>query len=148
HSHYCALRQPYMTQFNGNSRGDVMRLAQLAGVLDPGGLRVPVIAGKSTFKLAPLAAANGFMNHDAHDALGDVRATAHLLRVLRTQAPATWSHFPDLVSKARVVDTLLSADFAVMIQHFGVAIAKPVVPVCANPDYPAQWLAIDVTQDP
>jgi hypothetical protein len=35
-----------MTQFNGNIRGDVMRLAQLADALDSGALRVPVIRSK------------------------------------------------------------------------------------------------------
>jgi exodeoxyribonuclease-1 len=148
HSHYCALRQPYMTQFNGNSRGDVIRLAQLAGLIDPGALFVPIVIGKLTFKLAPLAAANGFSDHDAHDALGDVRATAHLLRVIRARAPATWALFPKLVSKGAVVESLLDADFAVVIQHFGVAIAKPVLPICSNPDYPAEWLAINLTRGP
>jgi exodeoxyribonuclease-1 len=148
HSHYNALRQPYMTQFNGNSRGDVMRLAQLASALDPGALRVPVIRGKPAFKLAPLAAANGFSGHEAHDALGDVRATTHILRVIRSRAPTAWALFRDLVSKTRVVDALLSAEFAIVLLHFGVAIAKPVLPICPNPDYPAQWLAIDLTGDP
>jgi exodeoxyribonuclease-1 len=148
HSHYCALRQPYMTQFNGNSRGDVMRLAHLAAALDPGGLRVAVVNGKPTFRLAALAAANGFADHNAHDALGDVRATAHILRLIRSRAPTTWALFPRLVSKVGVVDALLSADFAVVILHFGSGIGKPVLPICSNPEYPAQWLAIDLTRDP
>jgi exodeoxyribonuclease-1 len=148
HSNYCALRQPYMTQLNGNSRGDVMRLAQLAAAIEPGALRVPIIRGRPSFKLAPLAAANGFLGHAAHDALGDVRATIHLMRIIRSRALGAWALFPSLVSRAGVIDTLLGAEFAVVILHFGVAVAKPVLPVCANPDYPAQWLAIDLSYDP
>src|SRR5215472_16640649 len=148
HSNYCALRQPYMTQLNGNSRGDVVRLAQLATAIEPGALRVPIIRGKSSFKLGPLAAANGFTGHAAHDALGDVRATVQLLRIIRSQAPGAWALFSALVSKTRVIETLLGAEFAVVILHFGVAVAKPVLPICANPDYPAQWLTIDLSRDP
>jgi exodeoxyribonuclease-1 len=148
HSHYSALRQPYMTQFNGNSRGDVLRLAQFAGAVDPGALSVPVVLGTPTLKLAYLAAANGFSDYDAHDALEDVRATAHLLRVIRARARAAWALFPKLVSKSGIVELLLEAHFAVVIQHFGVAIAKPVLPICPNPDYPAEWLAIDLSRDP
>jgi DNA polymerase III epsilon subunit-like protein len=51
HSHYCALRQPYMTQFNGNGRGDVMRLAQLAGALDPGTLRDEAVLDRMAARL-------------------------------------------------------------------------------------------------
>jgi len=148
HSNYCALRQPYMTQLNGNSRGDVVRLAQLATAIEPGALRVPIIRGKPSFKLGPLAAANGFTGHAAHDALGDVRATVQLLRIIRSQAPGAWALFSALVSKTRVIETLLGAEFAVVILHFGVAVAKPVLPICANPDYPAQWLTIDLSRDP
>jgi exodeoxyribonuclease I len=131
-----------MTQFNGNRRGDVMRLAQFASVVDPGALRVPIIRGRATFKLAPLAAANGFVGHAAHDALGDVRATVHLLRVIRSQAPNASALFPALVSKTGVVDALLDAEFAVLVSHFGVAVAKPVLPICPNPAYPAQWVSV------
>jgi exodeoxyribonuclease-1 len=109
---------------------------------------VPVIRGKPTFKLALLAVANGFIDHDSHDALGDVRATVHIMRLIRSRAKHAWALFPSLVSKKAVVDALLSAEFAIIILHFGVPVAKPVLPICPNPANPVQWLAIDLTRDP
>lgn len=42
-------------------------------------------------KLDRLAPANGFGDHDAHDALGDVEATIHIARLIRDRAPRLWA---------------------------------------------------------
>ena len=46
--------------------------------------------GKAAFKLDRLAPANGFTEHNAHDALGDVVATIHLARLIKDRAPNVW----------------------------------------------------------
>ena len=149
HSLYCALRHPYLTQSNFNTRCDVMRLVQLAAIIEPDAINVPVSIGKRVFRLELVASTNGFHDHNAHCALSDARATAHLLRVIRARAPATWRLHANLIWKAAVVERLLDAEFAVVIEYFfGTAVAKPVLPICANPDYSSEWLAIDLTRDP
>jgi exodeoxyribonuclease-1 len=148
HGLYAALRQPYAMQYHGNRRADIMRASQLASVLDPGGIEVPRNGGKATFKLQLLAPANGFSEHDAHDALGDARAAAHMLRIIAANAPSTWALLSSLASKHAVVELLQSNEFVIVVEHFGTAVARPVVPICPNPEYPTEWLAIDVTSDP
>jgi exodeoxyribonuclease-1 len=145
---YAALRQPYAMQYHGNSRADVMQASRLASVLDPGSINVPRNGGKATFKLELLAPANGFSEHDAHDALGDARAAAHMLRIIAVNAPSTWALLSSLVNKHTVVELLQRNEFVIVVEHFGTAVARPVVPICPNPEYPTEWLAIDVTSDP
>ncbi|MEL7167684.1 MAG: exodeoxyribonuclease I, partial [Pseudomonadota bacterium] len=43
--------------------------------------------GKVLFKLDRLAPSNGFEDHAAHDALGDVEATIFILDLIRQRAP-------------------------------------------------------------
>jgi exodeoxyribonuclease-1 len=148
HSLYGALRQPYVIQLRGNARGDVLRAAQLARVLDPGSLVVPVKTGKPSFGLETLAQANGYTGHDAHDALGDVHATAHILRTIAHRASSTWELFSRLTDKNAVREMLQSREFVILVEHFGATIARPVAPICANSDYAAEWLGIDLSTDP
>jgi exodeoxyribonuclease-1 len=126
----------------------VLRAAQLANVLEPGSLVVPVKAGRPTFKLEALASANGFSGHATHDALGDVRATAHVLRTIAARAPATWELLSGLADKKAACELLRDPGFVLVVEHFGVAVTRPVVPICPNPDYPTEWLGLDVSVDP
>jgi exodeoxyribonuclease-1 len=135
-------------QYRGNCRADILRASQLASVLDPGSVNVPRNAGKATLKLELLAPANGFSEHDAHDALGDARAAAHMLRVIAANAPSTWALLSSLANRHTVVELLQNEEFVIVVEHFGTAIARPIVPICPNPEYPTEWLAIDVTSDP
>jgi exodeoxyribonuclease-1 len=131
HDLYAGLRPTYLTQYNGNTRSDVLRAAQLASVLGPAALR----AGKTTFTLEALAAANGFGAHETHDALGDVRATTHMLRTIATRAPSTWELLSRLADKNAVFQLLREGEFVLAVEHFGTVIARPVIPVCPNPGY-------------
>jgi len=144
HGLYAGLLPAYLTQYNGNTRSDVLRAAQLASVLGPAALR----AGKTTFTLEALAAANGFGAHETHDALGDVRATTHMLRTIATRAPSTWELLSRLADKNAVFQLLRKSEFVLVVEHFGTVIARPVIPVCPNPGYETEWLGIDVTADP
>jgi len=103
HSFYGTLHTPYITQFDGNIRLDVMLLAHAAAILAPGALAAPINSkGKRSFRLEDLAAANGFNAHNAHDALGDVEATIHVARIIRQKAPGLWKAAEIWVSKAAV----------------------------------------------
>jgi exodeoxyribonuclease-1 len=77
-----------------------------------------------------------------------VRATAHVLRTIAANAPSTSALLLRLTNKDNVVELLQAEEFVVYVEHFGGAVTRPVVPICPNPEYPAEWLAIDATCDP
>lgn len=65
----------YATQFNGNTRFDILPAVYAAYARHPDLLVWPTDdTGRRSFKLDRLAPANGFNAHNAHDALGDVEA--------------------------------------------------------------------------
>ena len=81
----------YETQFNKNDRFDVMLLVQACRARNPEVLNwVKNDKGGLIFKLEIMAPANGFSEHDAHDALGDVEATLHLAKLIAEGAPDLW----------------------------------------------------------
>ena len=61
---YKTLHNPYLTNNNGNSRSDVMRMAQACSIFAPAALKIPTekMAGKSSDCMS-VARANGF-KHD------------------------------------------------------------------------------------
>ncbi|MYI69088.1 MAG: exodeoxyribonuclease I [Boseongicola sp. SB0673_bin_14] len=78
----------FATQFNGNTRLDVLQVLYAVHLRAHEALEWPVDdSGNGVFRLDALAPANGFRDHDAHDALGDVEATRHLLQLVRDRAP-------------------------------------------------------------
>ncbi len=90
---YQTLHPVYLTNTNGNCRGDTMRMAQAASIFAPSKISVPLSdKGKPTFRLGPLTRANNieFDEDDAHDALADVKATVELARLLRRDVPDIW----------------------------------------------------------
>ncbi len=83
--------QIYLTQSAGNDRMDILKLVYAVSALAPEALEWPQNdRGQTSFKLDQLAPANGFEQHDAHDALGDVEATIFITNLIRQKAPAIW----------------------------------------------------------
>jgi exodeoxyribonuclease-1 len=146
HSLYASLRQPYVIQFHGNRRGDVLYAARFANALNPGILTVPLNEKQvDTFALEKLAPANGFTGHQAHDALGDARAAAFIMRLIAARAPATWRLLVDLTDKTAVLDLLEDSDFVLLMQG---ARARPVVPIGLDPDGRNEVWALELHADP
>ena len=99
----------FATQFNGNTRLDVLQILYAVHLRAHDSLNWPVDdAGNAVFRLDALAPANGFQDHDAHDALGDVEATRHLLQLVRERAPDLFNDVLDNRDKAHV-DRLLAS---------------------------------------
>ena len=95
------LHPPYLTNTEGNSRCDAIKIAQSLQLIQPGALAIPLNEkGKPSFKLDQLAPANGFDHANAHDALADVEATIHICRLIRDRAPDHWSQALRFVNKA------------------------------------------------
>jgi len=110
----------FATQFNGNTRFDL--LTALYGVWhrQPDIFDWPVDAdGRVRFKLDRIAPLNGFIAHNAHDALGDVEATIHIARQIAQRAPALWAELLANRDKAHVQASLETYKPMVLVERFG-----------------------------
>ncbi len=112
----------YQTQLANNDRLDLMKVIYAVRDREPDAFEWPLDdLGRESFKLDRLAPANGFANHDAHDALGDVEATIHIASLIRKRAPAVWDQC--LLNRDKhEVDRLLQSGHPVcLIERFGAA---------------------------
>jgi exodeoxyribonuclease-1 len=147
---YQNLHPPYLTNTNGNCRADSLRIAQAIHLYSPGTLTIPKDGnGRETFKLDQLAPANGFQDHAAHDAMGDVEATVHLCRLLAAKEGDHWSNLIRFSQKAAVQD-FIQEEYIYLLSDsfFGKTYSWPVVTLGANPDYGAESLVFNLTVDP
>lgn len=113
------LHPPYLSNTAGNCRTDAMHLVQAASVFAPDCIEIPKdIRGKSVFRLADVSSKNGALNHQAHDALGDVLATIHLAKCIRENAPECWNRFVRFSKKASVADFIEGEDAFVLTEFY------------------------------
>jgi len=151
HSFYANLRAPYVTQFDGNTRMDIMIAAKAVAACASEALRLPVNAKcKKSFKLEDLAAANGMNDHIAHDAMGDVRATMHLAKEMISRAPEVWSMCERMRHKAHV-ENLMEASKPLLHVGWDGDQDKPLVqallPICRDDTNPNEWLCVNLQAD-
>ena len=112
----------YQTQFDNNDRLDLMKVIYAVRDRAPNSLKWPIDErGRESFKLDRLAPSNGFANHDAHDALGDVEATICLASLIRERAPAVWDQCLLNRDKQQVERLLKSGHPVRLIERFGAA---------------------------
>jgi exodeoxyribonuclease-1 len=110
----------FATQFNGNTRFDILTALYAVWHRQPDLLEWPVDAdGRVRFKLDRIAPLNGFAAHNAHDALGDVEATIHIARQIAQRAPALWSELLANRDKGQVHATLEAFQPMALIERFG-----------------------------
>lgn len=110
----------YRTQLDGNDRMDLMKLIYAVRVLRPDVLEWPLNpSGQISYKLDQLAPANGFANHDAHDALGDVEATIHIAELIRKGTPDVWAEALRNRSKQQNNDLLETGKPLRLVERFG-----------------------------
>ena len=97
----------YMTQMNGNSRLDILTAVYATFALSRESLNWPVNEDNiNTFKLDKMAPANGFNEHNAHDALGDVRATIWLAKLIKETCPSIWEQYLRSINKNSILSVL------------------------------------------
>ena len=110
----------FATQVNGNTRLDVLTSLYAVWYRQPDLLKWPVDeTGRVRFKLDRLAPLNGFVAHNAHDALGDVEATIHLARLIAQRAPDLWVEILSNRDKAAVQTRLASFQPLALVERFG-----------------------------
>jgi exodeoxyribonuclease I len=106
------LIDPYAREWqNGCGRWDLLDVVRCTWALRPEGIEWPVhregeMAGRPSFKLEHLTAANGLAHEAAHDALSDVRATIALARLIRERNPRLWDFCLRLRHKSAVLDEI------------------------------------------
>ena len=148
HTFYGNLMQPYITQFGGNERLDVLLAMKAAKICDPSAFDLPINAkGKQSFKLEDLAPAFGYTGHDAHDALADVDATMFVAQTIRSRSPEVWKSTRLMRSKARM-DEVLEKRQPVVKLHWNHRGDKPsikvLLPVCRDREIPSKWWCVDL----
>ncbi len=148
------LYEPYGREWrNGNSRWDLIDTLRLARALRPEGLVWPEREdGCPSFRLEDLAAANG-IEHDAHDALADVRATIELARRLRAAQPRLYEFALGHRDRASAGE-LLRLDAAEPVLHVSSKYAAArgcIAPVAALAPHPVNrngMIVADLAADP
>ena len=152
---YRNLRDPYAREYkNGNSRWDLIDLARMCYALRPDGIEWPMHeAGKPSFRLEDLSAANHIEHSGAHDALADVRATIGLARRLRIEQPRLFQWaltMRDQTHVAKMLDTVEP----VPLLHSTARIAATrgctamMLPLAVLPGRPKSVIAFDLEADP
>jgi exodeoxyribonuclease-1 len=147
---YMTLHPPYLTNTNGNSRSDALRMVQAASIFAPDALTFAVNRdGSRSFKLDRVAPANGFNHEHAHDALADVEATIFICRRLMESAPDVWSSFMRFSQRASVADFLESEQtFCLSEFYFGKPYSWIVTNIGSNPEIKTEHFVFDLANDP
>ncbi len=146
---YQTLHNPYLTNRDGNCRGDVLALVQATTEFEPDCLTVPYgDNGKRIFKLDQLAPANGFAHENAHDALSDVEATIHMCRLVRDGASDLWNRFLRFTQKASAADFLEEAEpFLLTEFYFNKPKHMPVMRIGQDNEQANISVCFDLTHD-
>ncbi len=144
------LHAPYLTNTNGNSRSDSLRIMKAINLFQPGVLSLPIDkSGRATFKLDMLAPINGYSQFAAHDAMGDVEATIHVCRILADRAEGHWSNFVRFSQKAAVLDFVEQEEFFSLTDiFFGNVYSWMVTNLGPNPDNSSQLFVFNLAVDP
>ncbi len=110
----------FATQFNGNTRFDILTALYAVWYRQPDLFDWPVDeTGRVRFKLDRIAPLNGFTVHNAHDALGDVEATIHIMRQLAQRAPELWTELLSNRDKGHVHARLATFQPMALVERFG-----------------------------
>ena len=143
------LFSPHLMQESGNSRLDVQRLALALHSFENGALTYILRHdGQPSFRLSEIARANGIAHDNAHDALGDVRTTLRLARLMAQRAPWFWDHMTamghaaEAIRFARAAPVRLYTEFHHNRPHHWLVTALTDEPDDAG-ELPAFDLAID-----
>ncbi len=147
---YQNLLPTYLTNTNGNTRADVLRMAHACHVHSPGVLEIPVsVKGNPSFKLDQLAPLNGFAHENAHDALDDVRATLHIMKIIKTKAPYVWEEMMQNVAKPHIEELLGNmGPICLTENHFGRICRFAVSMAGVNSINPTDFGVVDLRNDP
>jgi exodeoxyribonuclease I len=152
------LIDPYAREWqDGCGRWDLLDVVRCCHALRPEGIEWPrhesgEMAGRPSFKLEHLSAANGLVHEAAHDALSDVRATIALARLIKSRQPKLWDFCLRLRSKQAVLAEigggrrpLLHVSGMYGAERGGIAVVWPLAQHPTNKNEVILW---DLAHDP
>ncbi|MBR0967005.1 exodeoxyribonuclease I [Bradyrhizobium diazoefficiens] len=147
---YKSLHPPYLTNTNGNSRSDALRMVRAAYLFAPGALKWPIDeTGQPIFKLERMARLNGFTGGPAHEATNDVKAAIFLCRLLIARAPDLWSAFMQFSQKASVNDYALAEPIYCLSDFYaGASYSWIVTTLGPNPENNSELYVYDLSVEP
>jgi len=127
----------YLTNTNGNKRGDILGLVRSAHLYYPDCIKTPISEkNNAIFKLDQIAEMNNIQHDNAHDAMGDVIATLGMAKIISEKAPNVWKSSLMTMSKQEVMDLVRKEKLFCMNEYFyGKARPFVVSYVCDHPSY-------------
>ena len=142
------LYNPYFTQLNGNKRCDILKMVRSASIFLPEVIKFEKNnKGNPILKLDQIAPLNN-INHEAHDALGDVLATNEIAKILSLRAEDIWNSA--LISSTRSeVNAKIKNELLFCNSEFIYGKTKPFLVsfVCEHPVF--KWpQCFDLSKDP
>jgi len=143
------LEYPYLTNSNGNNRGDLLNLARAANLYYPNTLKNSISAkGNAVYKLDQMAPLNGIEHGDAHSAIGDVIATLGVAKIISKKAPSVWKASQLTTNKDSTLEVIKKELYFCTNEYF-YGKSRPYIQafVCPHPKY--QWpKCFDLKHDP
>ena len=143
------LEYPYVTNTNGNERGDLFSLARACHLYYPNCIKTPISdKNNPVFKLEKLAPMNDIKHDAAHSAMGDVLATVEIAKLLSKKAPNVWKASLMTTNKDKSFrlikeEQLFCTDFF----YYGKSVPFVLTFLCEHP----QWgypMCFDLKADP
>jgi len=143
------LEYPYLTNSNGNNRGDLLNLARAANLYYPNTLKNSISSkGNAVYKLDKMAPLNAITHGDAHSAIGDVVATLGIAKIISKKAPSVWKASHLTTNKDLTLEVIKKELYFCTNEYF-YGKSRPYVQafVCQHPKY--QWpKCFDLKHDP
>jgi len=143
------LEYPYLTNTNGNERGDLFSLARASHLYYPECIKTPISdKNNPVFKLEKLAPMNNIKHDDAHSAMGDVIATIEIAKLLKKKAPNVWKASLMTTNKDKTYELIKNEQlFCTDFFYYGKSVPFVLTFVCQHP----QWgypMCFDLKSDP
>lgn len=134
----------------GSARLDVQRLALALHSFAPAAIAFTTRHdGQPSFRLSEVARANGIAHEQAHDALGDVRTTIAVARLIAARAPWLWDHMIAMGREEGALRFSLSDPVRLYTEfHHNRPHHWLVTAIADAPDARGELLAFDLSQDP
>jgi len=143
------LEYPYLTNTNGNERGDLFSLARASHLYYPNCIKTPISdKNNPVFKLEKLAPMNDIKHDEAHSAMGDVLATIEIAKLLSKKASNVWKASLMTTNKDKSFELIKNEDlFCTDFFYYGKSVPFVLTFICEHP----QWgypMCFDLKSDP
>ena len=148
---YKSLHGPYLTSSIGSKRSDTMLMCHATFHHDTKNLTPAYNGEKMTFRLGPIARANGieFSEETAHDAMADIQATLDLAKHIRDNAPDVWSAMSSNSSAEGVISFLTDNDYCFLSAvYFGKPYSYVVCKASVSVENDKEIALFDLSNDP